>query len=134
MPADPAIRAQTLFGLPDRVRASDLTAPMSSVEQLCLYAARTASDEAISSQALHLPAALEVHLICGDCDAVVSNAHTQAYLRTVVPTLQVHTVSGAGHYVHDLQYPYFRWLIDRIIGGQTGGRCPLRIHSSLYSL
>lgn len=130
LPADEAgsdRRARLFFGLPARDRVAGLLAPMTGADNLCNYAARTSADEALSRAPATLPADADVHLICGDSDAVVSNAHTEAYLRRCTRALGLHVVTGAGHYVHDLQYPYFRWIIDRIFNGAGHGHPPLRV-------
>ena len=49
-------------------------------------------------------------LITGDHDDIVNNQLTIAALEKSGRSF-VTRASGAGHYIHDLQYPYFRWIL-----------------------
>lgn len=112
--SDPVARAVALFRLPAQESSAALLSPMANGQFLLNYARRTAADEAypIDAALAHLAArGLPVLLVTGDQDHVVSNDAICAVLRKFVGKAVHANVSGAGHYVHDLQYPYFRWLL-----------------------
>jgi pimeloyl-ACP methyl ester carboxylesterase len=113
--ADPSARAKALFALPARENAAAFLAPMSTPPFLLNYARRTAADEAYPmSRTLSTLAAtgIPVFLITGSGDTMVSNPATYGALHNNgVPLLHAE-VSGAGHYIQDLQYPYFLWLLQ----------------------
>jgi pimeloyl-ACP methyl ester carboxylesterase len=105
----------TLFRLPRQDHAAALVAPFVSGEVLRLYAARLAADrlhpiaDAISR--LRAP----VSLIGGAHDHILNNAATLALLQANTPQVRAAWIRGAGHYAHDLQYPYFRMLLEEAI-------------------
>jgi pimeloyl-ACP methyl ester carboxylesterase len=124
-------RAAALFGLPRRALCDDLSRPMATADSLVHYAARTHSDEAISAgQAGYLPAC-PITLVQGEQDAVVSNAQARDWLRQFAPQARVVTVSGAGHYIQDLQFAHLLFILDRVLApGQHGeaSAVPARLH------
>ncbi|HEX7288651.1 MAG TPA: alpha/beta hydrolase [Candidatus Angelobacter sp.] len=111
---DPVGRAKALFALPAQETAAAFLMPMSTPPFLLNYAHRTAADEAYSmSTTLRALAAsgIPVLLITGSHDTMVSNQATCAALCNA-GVRPIHAeVSGAGHYIQDLQYPYFLWLL-----------------------
>lgn len=125
--SDPAARAATLFGLARRELAADLSLPMARPESLIHYALRTHSDEAISaSQGAPLPT-LPITLVQGEHDAVVSNAQARHWLGRFAAQVDVYQVSGAGHYIQDLQFSYLKLILDRVIHAAPGASSPSAI-------
>lgn len=107
-------RAAALFRLPAQESATALLSPMSSGQFLMNYARRTTADEAYPIDVALMQLAgrqLPILLITGDHDNVVSNQAICAALAKFLGKAMHANVSGAGHYVHDLQYPYFLWLV-----------------------
>lgn len=119
--ADPEGRAKALFAMPARESAAAFLIPMSAPPFLVNYARRTAADEAYPmADALHKLAAtsIPVLLITGSHDSMVSNQSTCAALRNGGVPMVHAEVSGAGHYIQDLQYPYFLWLLQNFTSGE----------------
>ena len=110
--------ANLLFRLPDRSQAAHLTAPFANGEALRCYAARLASDWAHPLEAALAQVTAPVLAITGAHDHILDNAVTLSVLRTSIPDAAAVEVSGAGHYVHDLQYPYFRMVLDAFLAGR----------------
>jgi pimeloyl-ACP methyl ester carboxylesterase len=127
--SDGELRAKALFALPRQEYANDLIVPMAQPDFLINYAARTALDEDLTHALPRFLSGVTVHLVQGDYDAVVSNEQTRNWLKSLDVTLTCHTVSGAGHYIQDLQYPYLRFLLDQILVPQTSAWRPARIRT-----
>ena len=116
----PEERARQLFGMPRKAFDAVMTTPMATAESLGHYVRRTYLDEAISGEP---PAPLpgdRVVLIQGSHDSIVDNVQTREWLGERAPGFACYEVSGAGHYVHDLQYPYLSYLLDRVLGTGPG--------------
>ena len=111
--------ANLLFRLPDRDQAARLTAPFADGEALRFYSARLASDWAHPLEAALAQVTAPVLAITGAHDHILDNAVTLTVLRSRIPQAAAVEVSGAGHYVHDLQYPYFRMVLDAFVSGQA---------------
>lgn len=112
---DPAARAAALFRLPARDHTATLQVPMSRPEFLINYGSRTTSDESYPLHEVLSKINVPLFLITGDHDNVVSNAFTCAALSTWANAVIHASISGAGHYVQDLQYPYFCWLLKSFL-------------------
>lgn len=115
---DPARRAATLFGMPAKEHASALIAPMLQPEFLANYGRRMTFDEAYPIDEVLSRLNLPVLAISGDHDTVVDNALTCKGLRRWGPPAVHARVKGSGHYVHDLQYPYFRSILTDFLAGR----------------
>ena len=116
---NPDQRAATLFGLAARERLPALVAPMVRPEFLVNYSRRVLLDQAhgihVSLARLKMP----VMLLLGDRDNRVNNDFTVAALRAWgVRFLQVR-LTGAGHYLYDLQYQYFRSILSTFLAGAS---------------
>jgi pimeloyl-ACP methyl ester carboxylesterase len=61
-------------------------------------------------------------VIMGSDDSIVSNQLVLAAMKQIcrnpIPAV---VLRGSGHYIHDLQYHYFRWLLTEFLGS---GRLP----------
>lgn len=111
----PVERAWQLFSMPRKAFDTAMVTPMATPESLAHYVGRTYLDEAISSEA---PVALpgdRIVLIQGSHDSIVENVQTREWLEARAPGFTAYEVSGAGHYIHDLQYPYLAHLLQRIL-------------------
>ena len=110
--------AALLFRLPDRSRAPLLTAPFANAEALRCYAFRLASDwdHALADALARITA--PVLAVTGAHDHILDNAVTLSVLRASIPDAAAVEIAGAGHYVHDLQYPYFLMLLDAFLAGR----------------
>jgi pimeloyl-ACP methyl ester carboxylesterase len=116
----PEERARQLFSMPRLAFNAVMARPMATAESLVHYVRRTYLDEAISAEA---PAPLpgeRVVLIQGSHDSIVDNVQTREWLAERAPGFRCYEVSGAGHYVNDLQYPYLVHLLDRVLGAGAG--------------
>jgi pimeloyl-ACP methyl ester carboxylesterase len=111
---DPVGRAKALFALPAQETAAAFLIPMSTPPFLLNYARRTAADEAYpmsTTLGSLATTGIPVFLITGSHDTMVSNQATCAALCNAGVRVIRAEVSGAGHYIQDLQYPYFLWLL-----------------------
>lgn len=115
---DPRARAAALLRLPALEHAAVALIPMGTAEFFLNYARRTAADEAYPIEealAALARASLPILLITGDHDDIVSN---DAILETLKRSSAAFThagIAGAGHYSHDLQYPYFKWMLGAFL-------------------
>jgi pimeloyl-ACP methyl ester carboxylesterase len=113
---DPSARAATLFRLPARDNAEALLAPMSRGDYLINYGKRVATDSRYpihqGLQKLQMP----MLVITGDQDNMVENAFTRAALQQWSHGGIHASVKGASHYIQDLQYVYFRALLEQFHG------------------
>jgi pimeloyl-ACP methyl ester carboxylesterase len=109
---DPAARAAALFALPPRDQALRLLEPLTSPGSLVTLAKRNVADETYAMDEALGQLSLPTLVILGANDRIVSNAVTLAAVRAWARSVFVATVSGAGHYIHDLQYHYFRFLLE----------------------
>lgn len=107
-----------LFRLPHRDHAPALAAPFASGEALGFYAARLASDRAHPIGAALARVKAPIHAITGAHDHILNNDATLGLLRTHAALASASEIAGAGHYAHDLQYPYFRMLLDDALAGR----------------
>jgi pimeloyl-ACP methyl ester carboxylesterase len=119
---DAEARASTLFGLPPRDQSTALQSPMASVESLLNYGRRMASDAAHRVDEAFSRIEQPVMLITGDYDSQVNNDFILSVLKSrswKTPVIHAN-ILGAGHYLHYLQYPYFRFLLQSFfIDAQT---------------
>jgi len=125
---DPVERAYALFSMPRKGLESELKAPMASSDSLVHYVARTYIDEALTADMQAGLPGQRITLIQGSHDSVVSNLHTNEWLEQHAPGYAGYEVSGAGHYIQDLQYPYLVHLLRRILVDRSGDRdLPARV-------
>jgi len=124
----PMQRARQLFSMPRKAFDTAMIKPMATPESLVHYVRRTYLDQALSAEA---PAPLpgdRITLIQGSHDSIVDNVHTREWLGERAPGFTCYEVSGAGHYIQDLQYPYLVHLLDRVlVPGPEAGYLPTRV-------
>lgn len=116
--AQPPVEDVMLFRLPCKEKAAPLIAPLGNGASLQRYAHRVVEDKANTTEAALAGVKAPVLVIAGRHDHVVSNAHTWDVLNAHSEGLTSAVISGAGHYVYDLQYPYFRMLLDAFTQGR----------------
>jgi pimeloyl-ACP methyl ester carboxylesterase len=110
---DPLRRSDFLFRLPAHEHIRDLFAPMSDGASLLNYARRGVSDKVFQLERAIRELRIPVLWVTGASDEIVNNRLTMAAFETwQLPTTHME-VSGAGHYIQDLQYPYFMLAIER---------------------
>jgi pimeloyl-ACP methyl ester carboxylesterase len=120
--AAPPARAKALFALPAKAFACAMMAPLADPESLVNTAHRVASDERYPMDDALAKLRVRTMVVLGSDDIVVSNQLTGAAVETMCrnPIVTV-MLSGSGHYIQHLQYPYFRWLLQEFLGDE---RCP----------
>jgi pimeloyl-ACP methyl ester carboxylesterase len=107
------VRANLLFRLPSKECANALLAPFADGSSLVHYGRRAASDANLPVDEILLSLHIPMLLITGREDEIVDNQLT-IHALNVSGLRAVHAeVSGAGHYVHDLQYQYFLWALEQ---------------------
>lgn len=116
--AQPPADDDQLFRLPALELAEALTAPMASGPALQNYCRRIASDKIHATAQALGRIRRPILAVAGRHDHVLSNAHTWATLQAHAPHSRLAVVSAAGHYVHDLQYPYFMMMLDAFTQGR----------------
>lgn len=125
---EPTQLAAVLLGAPRAVLQNDMKIPMAEADSLAHYVARTRLDEALSADATGSLPGERITLICGSHDSVVANSHTVEWLTRRAPGFAHLEVSGAGHYIQDLQYGYLMHVLDRVLSERPAPRpLPARI-------
>ena len=114
---EPGPRAAILFGLPAQERAQALVTPLARPEFLVNYARRVLLDQEHPVHEGLARLKMPVMLLTGDYDNRVDNVFTCAVLgRWAARFLHV-SIKGAGHYLYDLQYQYFRSILSAFLAG-----------------
>ncbi len=113
----PTRRAEALFRLPPKDIAPGLMAPLATGDSLLTLARQVPADEAypIADALARLRARLM--LILGRHDQIVSDAFTRSLMRPSQHPVEA-VIEGAGHYIHDLEYPYFRMSLAAFLDGR----------------
>ena len=120
--ADVEQRAATLFGLPAQECGSALTVPMSEPDSLITLMRRVAADDAYPTDKILSRLDIPILAIMGQHDRVIHPPFASLVLRTQAPSASQLFLTGSGHYIHDLQYHYFRFLLTEFIN--TGRAAP----------
>lgn len=108
-------RGSTLFALPARERASALTTPMSEARSLMTLMRRVAADDAYPADRILSRLRIPILAIMGRHDHVIRPAFASLALKTWARSASEVILTGSGHYIHDLQYHYFRLLLTEFI-------------------
>ncbi len=114
-PEDAKAREE-IFRLPNRRHLERLVEPLLSADSLVNVARRVVSDETHPTRERLAELRLPVLALLGSHDTIVSNQITLDALRQAGLGAAIRSVAGAGHDVHDLQYPYFRYALDAFVG------------------
>jgi pimeloyl-ACP methyl ester carboxylesterase len=113
----PATRAQALFALPAKDLACGMMAPLTEPQSLINIARRVASDESYPMDEALGKLKTRTMVIVGSDDNIVSNALVTAAMKQMCENTIVKVdIRGSGHYIQDLQYHYFRWLLIEFLG------------------
>jgi pimeloyl-ACP methyl ester carboxylesterase len=115
---NPARRAEALFRLPPKDLAPGLMAPLGRGDSLHTLARQVPSDEAYPIVDALAQVQTPIMLILGRHDQIVSNAFTLALMRRAKQPVAEAVIEGAGHYIHDLQYPYFQLALSAFVDGR----------------
>ncbi len=108
---DPVTRARSLFPLPSSELARCLNTPFVGEDYLVNFSRRMVADT--NTMSLSEKLCCPTLLITGANDHLVdSEASVRALMKAGSPFTWAN-VYGAGHYIADLQYNYFMWLVDR---------------------
>jgi pimeloyl-ACP methyl ester carboxylesterase len=112
----PARRAQALFGLAAKNHTDAMVANLADPQSFVNIARRVASDESYPMG--HALARLQTRtmVIMGSNDNIVSNELVSSAMKQMCHNSITKVVlTGSGHYIHDLQYHYFRWLLAEFL-------------------
>lgn len=107
---------EEIFRLPNRRHLEHLVEPLLTAGSLVNVARRVTSDEAHPTMERLAALRLPVLALIGSHDTIVSNQVTLDALRRAGLRAEVRSLAGAGHDLHDLQYPYFRYALDAFVG------------------
>lgn len=116
--AQPPLEDAMLFRLASKEQTGALVAPLATGEALKHYARRISEDKTRATEEALAAVTAPILAIAGRHDHVVSNDHTWGVLNAHARDLTSAVISGAGHYAYDLQYPYFRALLDAFTHGR----------------
>jgi len=112
----------TLFSLPAQQHMASLVAPMVQPEFLVNYGERVLRDQRHAVHTCLERVRAPLLLVTGDHDDRVDNDFTREALRKFGPPFLAATISGAGHYVYDLQYSQFRAALVAFLDGREPQR------------
>ena len=112
---DAAGRAAALLRLPAKRHENAVRVPMSRDVYLLNHGNRIRSDAAYPIDDAVRAISAPIMMIAGDWDHIANNAVARAAL-SAAPAGGIHArISGAGHYCFDLQYPYFKLLLNAFL-------------------
>ena len=110
--ADSKSRAAALFALPPLSHALALRRPISQADFLLNYGRRLSSDAAYPVGQAWAKLDQETMLVTGSYDNLVNNEFIWTVLNAYRSSGIHVNVKGGGHYLHDLQYQYFRFITE----------------------
>jgi pimeloyl-ACP methyl ester carboxylesterase len=113
---DPVRRAQTLFALPAREHSAAMIAHLTSGDSLVVLAQNAEAERKSATEDLLPSLAARIMLVMGAHDNIINNQLIMSVMRRSKRPFVASTVSASGHYVHDLQYSYFRLLLSEFLG------------------
>ena len=120
----PASRAKALFALPAKEHANAMMAMLTNPESFINIARRVASDESYPMDQALEKLQTRTMVIMGADDSIVSNELVSSAVKQLcLNTILKVAVEGSGHYIQDLQYHYFRWLLTEFLENH---RSPLK--------
>lgn len=109
----PASRAQALFSMPAREHAGAMMAMLTEPQSIINIARRVSSDESYPMNQALKKLQIRTMVIMGSDDNIVSNElFASAMTQMCQNPMSKVVLHGSGHYIQDLQYHYFRWLLD----------------------
>jgi pimeloyl-ACP methyl ester carboxylesterase len=110
--AQPPVDDGLLFRLPAQEKAADLIAPLATGEDLRNYSQRVVADKSHATAEALARVRAPILAMAGRHDHVISNAHTWQTLKAHARDVSCAVISASGHYVYDLQYPYFLMALE----------------------
>jgi len=112
----PEARTRALFGLSAKEHACGITACLTEPASFINIARRVVSDEDYPMAQALAKLAARTMVIQGSHDQVVSNELVSSAIKKLCgnPVTKV-VLAGSGHYIHDLQYHYFRLLLKEFL-------------------
>jgi pimeloyl-ACP methyl ester carboxylesterase len=117
-----------LFALPAKEHAYDMIAPLTAPQSFINIARRNASDESYWMAEALGKVKTRTMVIMGSDDNIVSNALVVSAFDNICGNATVKVVlTGSGHYIHDLQYHYFRRLLAEFLGNRQSPTRTARI-------
>ncbi len=124
----PASRAQALFAMPAKDHAGGMMAMLTEARSFINIARRVASDESYPMAEALGNLQTETMVIMGSDDNIVSNELFSSAMKQMCRNRATKVViEGSGHYIQDLQYHYFRWLLSEFLEKQKSPCSTARI-------
>ena len=124
----PASRAQALFAMPARIHADAMIANLTEPLSFINIARRVASDESYPMAQALRKLQTRTMVIMGSDDNIVSNElFSSAIKQMCCNSISRVVLKNSGHYIHDLQYHYFRWLLVEFLQKRRSPRKTARI-------
>lgn len=112
----PANRAKALFALPAKDHVCGMMAPLADPQSFINIARRVASDESYPMDQALRKLQARVMLVMGSDDSIVSNQLVLSAMKQMCHNrTTIVVLKGSGHYIQDLQYHYFRWLLTEFL-------------------
>ncbi len=108
---DPVERSTLLLRLPAEKHAAELIAPLTRGDYLINFSRRVSADSAYPIHESIARAQIPILLVTGSHDAIVENSFACTALHRWAKGVVHADVEGAGHYINDLQYVYFRAIL-----------------------
>jgi pimeloyl-ACP methyl ester carboxylesterase len=124
----PSTRGRALFALPAKDQACGMLGPLSDSESFINIARRVKSDEDYPMHRALANLRARTMVILGSDDQIVSNELLDKAVRRLCrnPVLKI-VLSGSGHYIQDLQYHYFRFLLNEFVLFHRSPPCTARV-------
>lgn len=115
----PTNRAQALFAMPAKEHAGAMMAMLTEAQSFINIARRVASDESYPMNQALGKLQVRTLVIMGADDNIVSNQLFSSAMKQICRNSMSRVVlEGSGHYIQDLQYHYFRWLLTEFFEKQ----------------
>lgn len=112
----PASRAQALFAMPAKDYAHAMIANLTDPQSFINIGRRVASDESYPMDQALSKLQVRTMVIMGSDDNIVSNELFSSAMKQMCSNFMSKVVlAGSGHYIHDLQYHYFYWLLTEFL-------------------
>jgi pimeloyl-ACP methyl ester carboxylesterase len=121
--------ADQLLGQPDKELVDSLKSPWSDVASFGFYAESNQVQEAFDLESAVKNVKAPIYWLSGSHDRIVSNEQVRQGLRLNSSGFQHFELFGAGHFWHCQQYPYFRYVLERILNRNNGTVCSARVVS-----
>lgn len=112
----PASRAQALFAMPAKEHADAMIAMLTDAQSFINIARRVASDESYPMNDALRKLPTRTLVIMGSDDNIAGNQLALSAMKQMCHNaISMVTLKDSGHYIQDLQYHYFRWLLTEFL-------------------